>query len=200
MADPVTISNLAISNCGSSDFIESLDPGVDDGKEARQCALWYDQARKQALESHNWDFARKRLALAEHSDDPPAGQWLYRYQYPADCLKARQIENPLGPTADAIPFEIEISNEQKTILTDAEDAVLIYTYDTESVGLWSPMFISAFSYLLAHYIAFTITGNRTTKEKMMEAFGAWVRLATGSNAQEGQERAPRQADGIRARD
>lgn len=197
--DPVSISNMALSNVGNSSPIESLDPDVDSSKEARQCAVWYDFARQQILEAHNWDHARKRVALALHSTDAPEGQWSYRYKYPADCIKARFIENPLGPNGDAIAFEVETTGDQKTILTDAEEAVLIYTYDTTATGLWPPLFVAALSYLLAHYIAFAITGNRAVKEKMMEAYGVWMRLATGSNAQEGQERAPREADGIRAR-
>src|SRR3546814_8520623 len=112
MADSkVQICNMALSHIGSKSTIESVD---EPSAAAQQCRLWYEMARRQALGAYNWTFARKRLALAIHNDDPPEGLWNFRYQYPADCLKAREIENPGGPDMDAIKYEIETSLDRKS--------------------------------------------------------------------------------------
>ena len=125
----VDIGNLALSNVGEQSVIESFE---EETTPARQVALWYDRMRRQALEYHNWSFARKRQMLASHPDPIPLNErWHFRYVYPADCLKFREIENPLGPDADAIPFTIESSDNglEKTILTNVEEATGIYTFD-----------------------------------------------------------------------
>ena len=62
----VLIANMALSNIGTKSEIASLD---ENSVEAKQCKLWYDLSRKQALEAFDWGFARKRLTLALHADD-----------------------------------------------------------------------------------------------------------------------------------
>lgn len=189
------IANLALSIAGSTVTIASLDEKSVAG---RQCKLWYDFTRRQVLESHNWGFARKRKALAGHGEDPPA-EWTYRYQYPADCIKARLIENPVGWTGDAVPFDVENVNGQLSILSDLEDAKLIYTYDLTDPLLFTSEFVLAHATLLAQYIAHPVSGNRAVAREVGEQFLRVFRAATGSNAQEGHERGPRDAEGIRAR-
>jgi hypothetical protein len=195
--DEVTISNMALSNCGSSDVIESLN---EKSTAAEQCLLWYDFARRQALEAHNWSFARKRDTLALHSDPAPSG-WYYRYAVPADYIKARLIENPGGFDLDAIPFDAEsaLTVNEQTILTDQPEAILVYTFDQAAVVRFSPLFVVTLSYLLAHYVAYPVTGNKSTKQQMLEAYSGLLRSAAGSNAQEGVARQPRDGEGIRAR-
>ena len=90
----VKIANFALSKVGTDSTIETL---TENSAEAKACNLWFETARKQALSAYDWPFARKRLALAVHGDDPP-DEWAYRYQYPADCVKARFVENPVGKT------------------------------------------------------------------------------------------------------
>jgi hypothetical protein len=91
----VSICNMALSKIGASSSIESL---TEESAEANECNLWYTFSRRQTLQATDWGFARRRITLATHGDDPPSGVWGYRYQYPSDCLTMRKIESPVSGT------------------------------------------------------------------------------------------------------
>lgn len=198
----VTIANMALGHVGARDSIESFS---EESTAARQANLWYDFARKQCLEAFDWSFARKRLTLAlieeVASGDELQYEWKYRYQYPSDCVTARYIVNPLGKDADAVPFEIETSedNETRTILTNMEDAVLVYTFDLESTDLFSYHFIETLSYLLASQMAFNLTGKAQLKGEMFNLFINMLSRADAADANERVGEPPRDADWIRLR-
>ena len=194
----VRIANMALSHIGARSSIESLD---ESSPEAKQCKLWYDYSRQQALASYDWSFARKRQALAVHADDPPEGVWNYRYVYPSDCLKAQHIVNLAGPTADAVPYNVEASDdgETKTILTDTEDAVLVYTFDQTSTAMFTPLFIEMLSHLLAHHIAFSLTGKKEIRTLELQIYNSLVNAAPAQDANEKVEAPPREAEWIRGR-
>ena len=100
------IYNMALSKVGAAGNIEDTDDG---SSEADECNIWYDFSLLQSLEAHDWHFARTRLTLATHSDDPPSGVWDFRYQYPSDCVAFRRISNPLGDQKLPVPFDIEVN-------------------------------------------------------------------------------------------
>lgn len=195
----VQIANMALSNLGDSSSIEAF---TEQTPQARQVRLWYDVSRIATLEAFDWSFARKRRALALHGDDPPDGVWSYRYQYPDDCVSARMFENPLGHEANAIPFKVEQSEDgfEKTILTDLEDAVLVYTKDVENPGLYTLHFAKALSYILAHHMAISITGKISMQDKMFERWQLFIALAPSFDANESIQREPREAEWIRGRE
>lgn len=211
---PVLIGRMALSHVGARSIIESFD---EESGEAKEINLWYDFARKQTLEAFDWNFARKRLALAGHDDDPP-DNWLFRYQYPADCLVARHIVNPanqftaisstgrvwvtsheLQRQNDAIPFEIEQSNGTKSILTNLEEATLVYTFNLESTALFSNLFVEALSRCLAARVAFKLSGKQSVADKQFQIFYALIREAERSNGNERVDGPPRDAEWVRGR-
>lgn len=201
--DDVAIANMALSHVGAKSDIESFTEKI---PEAIQCNLWYDPSRQQVLAAHDWGFARRRLGLALHGDvisetatDPWAGTWGYRYQYPEDCIKARKIQNPTSPPADADPFNIEtsINGQEKTILTNVEDAVLVYTFDSEATELFPPLFVQALSHLLASQIAFSLTRKRKLKTEQLQTYFFTLPRATAEDSNEGVEPPPRDAEVVR---
>lgn len=207
----VQICNMALAHVGTRSKIESLTEG---STESDICNLWYDHALLEALESYDWNFARKRASLAAHSEDPPDGVWGFRYQYPTDCVVARHIENPTiinqsivrgVPAAliepDAIPYVIEMdeTGEQKTILTDLDDAILVYTFHQTNTNLFTRVFITALSFLLAHHIAFSLTGKMNLEQRLAQQFRLMIQNAAANNHNENVARAPRESEFIRAR-
>ena len=194
----VKIANMALSNIGARSSIESFS---EQSAEANECNLWYDFARLQVLGAYDWNFASRRQALSLHSEAAPENVWTYRYQYPASCIAFREIVNPLGPYADAVPFETEndATGTAKTILTDMEDAVGRFTFDLESPNLFSPYFVMTLSYLLASYIAFPLTGKMDIKGANLQIYDRLIRLAPALNANEAVGRLPREAEWIRGR-
>jgi len=145
----VSICNLALFRIGHSQRINSLNEA---SVAAELCKVIYPIVRDQVLESFDWSFARKRVALASVGDEPT--NWDYQYQYPSDCLKARAIvyEGLRAPTAtNRIPFEVTANtvNEGKAICCDLEDAELIYTAYVTSTALFTPAVCSAIAWGIA---------------------------------------------------
>lgn len=198
IVDPVKIGNMALSNCGISTQIESFDENT---AEANQIKLWYDMARRQALAALDWNFARKRLTLSLDGDDAPEEEWSFRYQYPADCLVLRKLVNPVSKTADAVPFIVEnnLDGTRKTILTDMEEAIGLYTFDLTDTTLFSETFVNALSFLLATYIAISLTGKRQYKSDNATMYINTLRLAQTNSANEKVDAPPRETDWVRER-
>ena len=195
----VKIANMALSNIGASSTIESF---TEDTAVAQSVDLWYDASRIQVLEAYDWGFARKRLALAAHSEDPP-DDWNFRYQYPVDCISVRNLFNPLGEDADAIPFTVELAitgGLSKSILTNESIAIAVYTMDLETTSLFSYFFIETLSFLLAHHIAFTVTGKLSLRAQMLATYQEYIQLAPAQNANERVSKPKREAVWIRFRD
>jgi hypothetical protein len=193
----VKICNMALSHIGNSTGIESL---TEESSEAKTCNLWYDWTRVQVLESHNWNFAKKRLTVPLLETNPNT-EWLYRYEYPSDCIKVRLIENPAGPNEDALPFIVENTSDSLnlSVLTDQEDAALIYTFDLANTNLFSSLFIDALSRRLSAAIAFTITGDRSVEQSEIATFQRIMAVAMSGNASEGMDKPERESEFIRVR-
>ena len=200
---PKTISdtgiiNMALSHLGK-DPIENRSEQSAEGKQSR---IWYDYSRQMVLEAYDWNFARKRRTTALHGDtisetasDPMAGVWAYRYQYPDDSLAVRKIQNPNAPPDDATPFEVEtnLDGTEKTVLTDMENAVIVYTWDLENTDMSSSLFVLAFSHLLAHHMAFALTGKRSIKSDELKIYQGVLPGAAAASANEAVKPPPRKA-------
>ena len=192
------IARLALSALGNKSRIENVD--TENSVEAKECKLWYDFAREEALEAFDWSFARKRATLAEHSVDPPE-EWAYRYQYPADCLAMRFIENPAGPTADPVPYIVEdASDGTPSILANLDSAVAVYTFNQQNTTRFSRHFCRTMAYFLARDIAIALTGKRTLRDDMVAAAATMIVGASAQNSNERQDPKPRDAEYIRARE
>jgi hypothetical protein len=194
----VKICNMALANIGAKSTIESL---TENSAEAKRCNLFYDFARQQTLEVFDWNFARGRLTLATHSEVAPSGVWEYRYQYPSDCLNFRYLQNPAGANADAVPYEVEVdaARSTKSILTNLDDAVGVYTFDLTDVTLFSSLFVETFSYALSSKIAIALTGKAGIRDKMIETFASLIRSAPAINANEQMRKPEREADWVEGR-
>lgn len=211
LVNPVSIGRLALSHIGARANLESLD---EKSPQAFQLKQWYDLARQQTLESFDWNFARVRRQLALHGDDPPNGQWAFRYRIPNDVLVVRRLQNPFtnvhgttfpnewlgGFGTDNVPFEIEQSTDgSRSIVTNLEQARIIGTKDETLTTLFPPTFVQALSHMLASHIAMALTGKRSIKEAQLQMFFAMLVQAQAQDANQHAERPPREADWIRGR-
>ncbi len=199
------IVNMALSHLGAAPTENYLTENTTESKQAR---VWYDYSRITVLEAFDWNFARKRMTAQLHSDtisetstDPLAGVWSYRYQYPGDALVIRKLQNSGAPPGDASPFEVETSldGSQKTIVTDVEDAVIVYTWDQEAVSTFSGLFVLAFSHLLGHHMAFAVTRKRRIKADELKIYQGILPGAEALSANEAVEKPPREAEWTRGR-
>lgn len=164
MTSDIQIVNMALSKIGTSAVIESF---TERSAEARVASIWYDYSRRNMLSLHDWTFARRRQTLALSADAAPDG-WMFRYQYPADCLRFRLIYNPAGLEGPAIPFEVGTSLDglELNIFTNLDDAIGLYTFDNTSETTFNEVFIDLLATYLASQMALAITGKNSVKNRL----------------------------------
>lgn len=151
----VEICNLALNGIGHTRFIASPD---EDSEEADVCKLSYPQVRDEALEILKPSFATRRsrpAALDATTLDlgvVPDG-WKYAYAPPADCVpNGLRAVVPAGGLAvhnprpdQQIPFAIEYDGKtaQVLVLTDQQNAELVYTARIEDATKYTATFCRA---------------------------------------------------------
>ena len=176
----VSICNLALSHLG----LFTITALTDNNQEARKCALYFDYGRDFVLRDFPWNFAEKRLSLTEDETIEPIG-YDFAYVYPTDCIDARLIYNEVAG-GEPIKFVINVNEDldAKHILTNEEDAILIYTARVEDVTLFDPSFDLAFSYYLASLLAIPLTGDPSKQQAMIQIYSAYMNAAEAANASE----------------
>lgn len=180
MANQIEICNVALSRVGAGS-IQSLTEAT---REARACRTHYELARDAALRDHDWPFARKRADLAvltETVDD-----WDYVYQYPADCVAARLILNVASvDPKDRIPFEVGVNaaKSSRVILTDEEDAILVYTALVSNTVVYDALFVDALAWRLAAELAVPLRAETSLQQTFLRQYLLQLGSAkeTGSN-------------------
>ena len=161
MASEVGICNAALQLIKNSKQITSLEQGT---KEANACEIIYDEMRDACLEVHNWNFATKRVKLAQLTDTP-AFEWDYSYQLPSDFIRVVSVHNN-SSGRDRIPYKIE----NGVINSDASDLYLRYVARVEDPNLMPATFRLALSKILASRLAVTLSGSASLSKEMYEQY------------------------------
>lgn len=197
MASELDICNAGLSHV-SAYGIQSLDERT---KEARECKRLYPIARDAMLESHDWAIARKRVALALLSDTYSG--WDYAYAWPADCIMPRKIYDE-GECAgsEKIKFEFGVSAalNRRVILTNKEDAELIYTAKVTDANLYTTMMIDALSFRLASDLALPLRSDSKLQASMKNQFIGMISAAQASVANAEEKPPETKSDFHKARD
>lgn len=201
MASEVQICNLALSHVGAAS-IQSLE---DKTKEAGRCNLLYEPARDAVLREHKWSFATKRETLALLPDEDKVDEWEFAYQYPSDCLAAREIYNDFNNVrrdgllhhdhqhhahgnTDRINFEVAVNKGKtaKIIFTNKEDAELIYTAEITDPNLFDTQFRDALAWKLASELARPLRANPKMEELLYQKYLFIMATTQASDANEQQ--------------
>lgn len=181
----VTIFNMAVSRCGVKSGIEDPD---ETSPEADVCRTWYTPALQETLEAYNWGFARTSEALSTHEEAAPTNRYAYRYALPATCVAPRYIENTLAGNQPPIPYALENvidddGNDEITLVTDQEDAVLIFTKLLTNLASWSMHATNTLSVRLGYFIAYELTGKTSIQDRLEKRFDQMILLAPAKDAQ-----------------
>lgn len=155
MAGIIEIYNMALANIGQGETVASLE----ERSVARlKCSLFYESCRDTVLADFPWPFATRYQALADLGSPPR--NWLYRYQYPSDCLRALYLAVEglrLPPEELQPPFEVAWAEAGQVLLTDQAEAELAYVVRIEEAVRFPPMFVDALAWRLASKIAMPMT-------------------------------------------
>lgn len=161
MPSAVDIANLALSHLGDEATVASIDP-PEGSAQAEHCARWYPIARDELLELHDWSFASTRAALPLLAAGVP--QWAYAYARPAGAVRVLAVLDkdatddvqpvPGAPVYTPQPFVCEaMADGTQAILTNQAGASARYTLRVTDPTRFSPLFVTALSYLLASKLA-----------------------------------------------
>lgn len=195
---PAALCNIALGRIGQRQFIQDLD---DSSVEAATCKVFYEDALKAVLCAVPWQFATGRQVLAELT--VTRTNWDFVYSLPDDSIFARYIavEGATEPRPDQrIPFALEHdSTAGKVLVTDKEDAELVYTRFVEDVNLFEPLFVDALAWKLAGDLALAIPIKPQLGLKIAEWYTMTLGLAAAANFRQSQARAEPDASYIRAR-
>ena len=163
MASEVSIVNTALQLIKHSKQITSLTSGT---KEANAAELIYDEMRDFCLDLHHWNFATRRVKLAQLAEDEaPAFEWDHAYQLPADFIRVISIhEHDHGE--DQIPYRIEGFR----IVTDADDVYLRYVARIEDPNKMPPTFRRALSKLIAAQLATALSSSVSLSKELFTQF------------------------------
>jgi hypothetical protein len=200
MASKVKICNMALAKIRGRN-IQSID-GV--SREAKECKKIFDEVRDAVLRAHDWGFASKTQDLALTTDTFTG--WEYVYQYPSDCLAAREIlkDNYVntGTSYDIdtdrnrnIPFKPiqfkKATNENKNrvyILTNKEDAELRYTARITDTNLFDANFVEALAFKLASELAYPIKASLKLQQAMLGSYMAFIEHARALDSNEDEKK------------
>ena len=193
----VKIANMALSHIGES----TIESTTELSAEAGRVDIFYDVALQRCLEWYNWPFARRSQTLALHIDAAPQTRWQFRYALPSDLVKCRTIENVAGADADPVPYVLENDDAaaELTLLTDVQEASLIYTFLMEQPERFPADFVLGLSHQLAYLMAYSQTGKRALAGDQLNLFQTFMAQAAASALNEEMPGAPREAEAIRAR-
>ena len=158
MASEVEICNLALSHLGDTATVASLEP-PEGSAQAEHCARFFPIARDALLETHNWNFATRRVQLALLSSESTA--WDFAYAFPADAMTIMDIFPPDfsddTSTAGLLvpqPYCVELASDgARVIYSDQEDAIARYSAFVTDTSRFPPLFVMALSYSLAALLA-----------------------------------------------
>lgn len=169
MASEVSICNDALNLLGE-DLITSLE---DNNKAARLCNQFYASTRDALTRRHLWNFAMKRVELAEDTSSPIFG-FSNQYELPADFLRLVRLEDT------SIPYKIE---GNKILISDTS-LKIVYLRRIKDPNEFDELFREALSANLAWKMARPLTDSASTVEEARANFDDAMKEARTMDAME----------------
>ena len=181
------VCNVALLRIGQTQFIESLNDPTNIGKVCKASFLF---SRDQLLQARPWPFATLRQTLAvladDEDDDEARSGWAFTYALPSDCIAPRYlwagVDNP--SKEEVVPFRIESSRDlqARVLLSNLEDAELIYTARVTEVSRWDPLFSEALAMKVASDLAFGIAKKPALGAELLKGYYLTLGIAHASAA------------------
>lgn len=186
MPSEVEICNMALARVAMTKPIASL---AEKSKEAELCRTFYGPLREQVLRDFPWPFAESHVALADVGS--PAPGWQYRYRYPANCLKVREIVQPgwrRALTSDMqISFRLGYDVGGRVINTDQPEASARFTFNVDDTTQFDPLFIDALAWRLAMDLALPISSKPEYRQFCEQQYQQALTIAEASAFSESQD-------------
>lgn len=150
MSTPTDLCNIALRRIGAAPI--SGNYLTASGKEAAVARTFYDEARRDCLNLHHWNFAIKRASLTASATSPTFG-WDYAYPLPADFIRLVSL-HPYDDDMATVDYRLEFqSGDDRVIVTNTNTAYIRYVFDLQDVNVYSAAFRDVLSFRLARDFA-----------------------------------------------
>lgn len=160
MATSTDIVNIGLRRCGAN-RISSLKN--DTNKEAVAARDLYDEARRDLLNLHNWNFAVKRTQLTASASDPTFG-WDYAYPLPDDFIRMVSV-HPHDDDESTIEYRLEFqSSDDRVLVTNSNQIYIRYIFDMDDPNLMSAAFRDVLSWRMARELASALSKSTSAAE------------------------------------
>lgn len=154
------VINIALRRIGATP-ITSLTDGSDSANAADDI---YTEVRDDLLRSNPWNFATKRVKLAQ-SSVAPVFEFDFAYPLPSDWLRTVSIHDN-DASHGTILFRMEDNNGQNSIITSSSEIWMRYIYRETNPDKWSTDFRTAVEYSIAQALSIVLTSSNTLEETM----------------------------------
>ena len=149
---------------------------------------FYEIAKNQVLADFDWSFASTFRDLTPTGNKPENPKYQFEYDYPNDCIAAREILDTFR-SENAYKFDIgTISNGQKVIYTNISPARLRYTKNVDKESFFTADFVLALGAYLGSLCGKTITGSSSKANNCFQIYQLMINKAKKINATESQNK------------
>lgn len=179
MASQTEIINNGLEEVGA-DTITSIDEG---SKNANVASKIYAMHRQKLLRRHTWNFATKRIKLAQSATDP-VYEFDHQYPIPSDFLRVVSVsdnEDGLGTVRYKMEYD---TTAGRTILCSSEEVWLRYIADITDTQKFDPTFAYCLSLSMATVFAVKIANSNTLAAEKRKDLTLELRAARSVDGQE----------------
>lgn len=188
MYSQTDICNMALDNFGGGRIVDI----TDDSEQARLFRSIYPNARQALLAKGCWNFAVGYEVLSKIYD-PTVYHPVFPniYVYPANTIKVVRVFSCGVDFSDRYiypDFEVFSRGNYRYIGTCIDEAKAQVIYDITSTNLYSPEFVTCFSFLLSARVAEALTRNGQIVQEMEAKYQATLQDAMLTNARENEKK------------
>jgi len=170
----MSVSKIAICNSALLKVGEERISSIDENnKRAKILKEQYEKVRDDVLRSHPWNFALKRVQLAQSTATPSYG-FDYYYVIPSDCLRILEVSP-----------DMKYQVEGGLLLSDETTVKIRYIAKITDTTHYDPNFVEAFALRLAADIAYPLVNSVNLKQSLLGEYSAFIQDARTFNGQEG---------------
>lgn len=166
---------------------------IDDGSvNANHCQRFYPALRDGLLRSAHWNFAMRRVELAQEAT-APAFEFAYSYALPADLLKIAEYNGSTPSTGDGTDLTLLEARqltkwriEGRSLLTNDGEVKIVYVARITNPDIWDPIFYQLVATWLASKLANAIPKDHNmAKSLLAQAVDILLPIALAVDGQEG---------------
>lgn len=147
---------------------DSITALTDDNDRARLMNGLYLPTLEEKIQSHTWNFAQRRVALARLTDTP-AYDFTYMFQLPQDPRCLQVLETNLNEDDKwRIETYATTTATYRVLLTDVSTISILYLALITDATLYSPLFSRAMEYELAYLASYPLTRNAAMRDLLFK--------------------------------